>query len=98
MISITHSFMLLAAAPGVLLAILSLRKQMANPLHVMVAWFLGAYLGGKGQLALNEPGWREAYRAWLHAPLAPLGLWGVAIGSSVLTALYFAISRPPRAT
>ena len=88
--------MLLAAAPGVLLAVLSLRKQMAHPLHVLIAWFLGAYLGGKAQVLMGEHGARQVLQAWRQAPVAPLGLWGVAIGSSLLTALYFAVSRPPK--
>jgi hypothetical protein len=96
-ISVSHAFMLLAAGPGVLLAMLSLRRQMANPLNTLFAWVLGAYLGGKAeQYVFAGVTWREAYRDFLHHPLAPLGLWGVALGSSILTALYFAISRPPK--
>ncbi|MFT3837153.1 MAG: hypothetical protein QM723_09165 [Myxococcaceae bacterium] len=99
MIQVTHAFMLLAAAPGVLLAMLSFRRQMANPLNTLAAWFLGAWLGGKGeQLWWARAEWRLALRDILHHPLAPLGLWGVAIGSSILTALYFAISRPPKSS
>ena len=96
MTSVTHAFMLLAAAPGVLLAVLSFRTQMANPLHTLCAWFLGAWLGGKIELLFYAASWRDGLKELRHQPLAPLGLWGVALGSSVLTALYFAISRPPK--
>jgi hypothetical protein len=96
-IQITHAFMLLAAAPGVLLALLSFRRQMANPMSILVAWFVGAWAGGKAEeLWWARDSWRAALRDILHHPFAPLGLWGVAIGSSVLTALFFAISRPPK--
>jgi hypothetical protein len=98
-INVTHAFMLLCAGPGILLAALSFRRQMANPLNTIFAWFIGAWLGGKvEELYWMRSDLKAAWREILHHPVAPLGLWGVAIGSSILTALYFAISRPPKSS